>query len=400
MRLHRGYWKVLVGAVGLGSGWALALGMTSVVGARAALPARPLSGATAVSLSGVSCTSAHACEAVGHYENSSRVLEALAERWNGAKWRVQTTARPSGSTGTTLSEVSCTSAHACEAVGSYTNKSGVNVTLAEVWNGAKWKVQPTRNPFRSADTGLTGVSCTSAHECEAVGFSTNSSGDHKTLAESWNGAKWAVHATPNPSGSFSSMLGAVSCTSAGACEAVGSYVKTVAHNKTLAEVWNGAKWAVQASPNPSGSLTSVLTGVSCTRARACEAVGFNESNSGLLALAERWNGAKWAVRTTPSPAGTGGHLAGVSCASANVCEAVGSYRGSSAFLALAERWNGAKWAIQTTPNPAGPDTSLSEVSCVRTGACEAVGLDSSRSGTLAERWNGTKWSIQATPAPQ
>lgn len=399
MRLRRGFSKLLVGAVALGSGWALALGLTPVAGARASLPASPWSGAVAVSLSGVSCASARACEAVGHFENSARVLVALAEGWNGTKWRVQTIPHPSGSTGTTLSEVSCASAHSCEAVGGYTNKFGVTVTLAEAWNGTKWKVQAAPNPSRSADTGLTGVSCTSAHACEATGFSTNSSGDHKTLAESWNGTRWRIQATPSLSGAISSMLGAVSCTGAGACEAVGSYVKTVGLHKTLAESWNGTKWKIQASPNPSGSLTSILTAVSCTRPRACQAVGFNLSNSGSLPLAERWNGTKWAVQTTPSPAGTGIDLAGVSCARAGSCESVGSYRGSSRFLALAERWNGAKWAVQATPDPAGPDTSLGDVSCVSTGVCEAVGLDSSRNGTLAERWNGTKWTIQATPAP-
>ena len=69
-----------------------------------------------------------------------------------------------------------------------------------------------------------------------------------TLAKAWNGTKWAIQKTPNPSGSHETLLSGVSCTGAAACEAVGSY--TNSGGKTLAEVWNGTKWAVQALVNP------------------------------------------------------------------------------------------------------------------------------------------------------
>lgn len=45
-------------------------------------------------LSGVFCTSTHACEVVGHFENSSRVIETLAEVWSGSKWAFETTPAP------------------------------------------------------------------------------------------------------------------------------------------------------------------------------------------------------------------------------------------------------------------------------------------------------------------
>ena len=89
-----------------------------------------------------------------------------------------------------------------------------------------------------------------------------------TLAEVWNGTEWAVHTTPNPSGSTITILGGVSCTGVAACEAVGTSFRPGAH-KTLAEVWNGTKWAVQATPNPSGPVYKSIGRVSCTGAAAC-----------------------------------------------------------------------------------------------------------------------------------
>jgi hypothetical protein len=58
---------------------------------------------------------------------------------------------------------------------------------------------------------------------------------------------------------------------------------------TLAEGWNGSTWAVQATPNPSGSATSNLNGVSCTSASACIAAGYwNNSANFQRTLAERY----------------------------------------------------------------------------------------------------------------
>jgi hypothetical protein len=42
--------------------------------------------------------------------------------------------------------VACTSSKACVAVGSYTNQSGVAMTLAERWNGSTWSIQSSPLP--------------------------------------------------------------------------------------------------------------------------------------------------------------------------------------------------------------------------------------------------------------
>ena len=117
------------------------------------MPTRTPAGAAYSELSGVSCTSATACTAVGDYNYA-----AVAERWNGTVWRIQPT--PTSGIGTTLDGVSCTSATACTAVGSYlTGADGTEATLAERWNGTAWKIQPTPNPGGPTDSYLSGVSC-------------------------------------------------------------------------------------------------------------------------------------------------------------------------------------------------------------------------------------------------
>jgi hypothetical protein len=191
---------------------------------------------------------------------------------------------------------------------------------------------------------------------------------------------------------------------------VGSYVGS-AGQVSLAEGWNGSAWTVQRTPNPAGSSSSVLSGVSCGSPGACLAVGrytYGSQGQDLGVLAESWNGASWTIQTVPLPAGAlGGSLLGVSCASASACTAVGYYADSAnSNVALAESWNGASFTHHTVRLPAGTTTSvLDAVSCSAAPSvgCEAVGWNL-RSGaeiarTMAEGWNGTSWSVQVTPTP-
>jgi hypothetical protein len=320
-------------------------------------------------------------------------------------WAIQPTSNPSGATQAYLNGISCTSATSCTAVGYFLGSSRKNVTLAEAWNGTKWVVQPTPNPSGAMGAFLNAVSCRSATACIAVGYYGNSSGNNVTLAEAWNGTKWVIQPTPNPTATSHPVLAGVSCTSATKCTAVGHYTGTSAF-VTLAEAWNGTKWVIQPTPNPTAASVSEFTGVSCTSAAVCTAVGFSlDSSNNNVALVEAWNGTKWVIQKTPTPLGaTGTVLRGISCKSKTACTAVGDYLGSSVFLTLAEAWNGTKWVIQKTPNPSVTTIGsiLTSVSCTSPSACAVVGYDfggSASEVTLAEAWNGTKWVIQPTPNP-
>ena len=118
--------------------------------------------------------------------------------------------------------------------------------------GLTWSVVPS--PSRGTDSLLDGVSCVSATACAAVGDYATSGGPGRTLIESWTGSKWSVVPSPNRGGSNGgSVLYGVSCVSATACNAAGSYIHTSTSGstgRTLIESWNGTNWSVVPSPQP------------------------------------------------------------------------------------------------------------------------------------------------------
>ena len=63
---------------------------------------------------------------------------------------------------------------------------------------------------------------------------------------------WSVVQSPNRElarGATVNSLDAVSCASTSACTAVGSYLNGLGAQRTLAESWDGARWLVLHSPN-------------------------------------------------------------------------------------------------------------------------------------------------------
>ena len=286
-------------------------------------------------LRGVSCASESDCIAVGYYKDTSELFQPLAERWNGSSWSMISISAPSGATGTWLEDVSCTSSSQCTVVGYYKTSSGVEAALAERWNGTSWSIQSTPNPQTASATRLRGVSCASSSWCSAVGFFHDSTEKQengvektKTLALRWDGNSWAIQPSPNVTSSWSTFLAAVSCTSATQCSAVGGY--SFGSGFSLAEGWNGSEWTIQSTPSPNGNAT--LESVSCTSSTSCTAVGstrVSATDPGSRALAERWSGSTWSrleIPEYPAPEGWWheSKLRSVSCVNATDCTAVGT----------------------------------------------------------------------------
>lgn len=148
----------------------------------------------------------------------------------------------------------------------------------------------------------------------------------------------------------------------------------------MVEHWNGRGWTLQPTPTLPHAKRGELLDVSCPTAQACIAVGDYRNGSGRqLALAEKWNGHRWNLLSTPTTPGAqnNSRLLSVSCATATACAAVGN----AGQHALAERWNGKRWTLQATPAPPGSNKALNSVSCVSAARCTAVGsYTSPRSG--------------------
>ena len=316
-----GVWLVVaigvVPAVALGAGWSV-------------VPSPNLVRQQA-QLNGVSCVSASACTAVGSYIPSGGSV-TLAERWDGTRWAIQPTSNPPGfHNELQLTGVSCSAANACTAVGYYSiDSSGTRASLVERWDGTRWAIQPTPRPLGAFSTWLSGVSCGSARSCTAVGhyYPDDTEEDEVPFVEHWNGTRWAIEATPKPPRLALNELEGVSCVSVHACTAVGSSASPGETHVPLVERWNGTRWAIQPTPKlPDGGSDWRFSAVSCVSVHACTAVGTysNSARSVVKTLAERWDGTRWAVQPTPNPGGSYISLDAVSCGSAGACTAVSQY---------------------------------------------------------------------------
>jgi hypothetical protein len=364
-------------------------------------------------LYGVGCFSKTNCTSVGSWTYQSQPQESrtLAEHWNGTKWSIATTPEPAGTTIARLNGVACPSAKMCVAVGAaYEGPAAADtVPVIESWNGSKWTLDKVKEPAGGSDGYLEGVACGSATQCLAVGYFVNGSSATQNLAELWNGSKWTASA---PAGSSKSLnyLNAVACPGKNSCVAVGQYQNQASLNVAFTDRWNGSKWAPQATPSPAGDIT-MLRGVACAGASHCLSAGNLLDTAASVrtmdTLAERWNGSKWTLSTpvNPSPAfEPSNNLNSISCPSTTLCMAVGDDdNSSSASVTLAEKWNGSKWIVGSTPNSATATVGnhLLGVACTSATRCLAVGYSQSNPSntgyaTISEQWNGTKWTLVPT----
>ena len=394
----------------VGRGWVTDTGATPLMGA----------------LNGVSCTSSRACTAVGATQ-STQGAAAFAETWNGRSWSTEPAPGAQTLGGSSLAGVSCPAPGTCTGVGTIDRGTGT-LTLAARWQASRLRTEATPNPLLSALVRLTAVSCPTASVCTAVGYLGNAATHRQPVAIREAGGRWSAESPPTPPGAINSELDAVSCPTTTACTAVG-VAQLEKSNVSLAEVWDGTTWTITSLPSvPAGN--PALAAVSCTAANACTAVGGQggggtDTSSGRT-LAEHWNGNRWAVQSTPAPGG----LHGVACTSTSACVAVGWYEGTTGQdTLLVLLWNGATWNESTISGigsqpavscPAAnacleveqgsatgnvwdgatwtpvtlPATGLNALSCASATACTGVSY-----GFGAATWDGTAWTAETTPGP-
>ncbi|HYP56394.1 MAG TPA: hypothetical protein VEQ41_08875 [Solirubrobacterales bacterium] len=289
------------------------------------MPAMP--GVPDLSLTGVACASLNSCTAVGTKEGGAA---PVVNRWNGSQWVAQAAATPAGGDEVNPLDVSCPSPTFCMAVGSYRNASNQRLPLVQIWNGANWSSASPGSPSTGADSRLAGVSCASSTACVAVGTYSDASGTH-ALIERWDGSSWTVDAAPGSTVGESVRLNAVSCTGPSACTAVGSTGKTEQEAKPWAIQWTGSNWFSQWVLFPENASAAVLSGVSCSTASDCIAVGSAsyQSSGRTEPLAMTWNGWWWAGQLPQGyPEADSNVLNDVSCAATAECVATGNTSGS------------------------------------------------------------------------
>jgi hypothetical protein len=323
-------------------------------------------GTTDQAFGAVSCSSSSACLALA-INDYPRGFGEFAETWNGSHWTVRTV--PDGKTTDDLEGVKCRSAQWCVAVGSKASGNDF-VPVADRWSGSTWTQAKPPAPAGASNGDLAAVACSGTTACTAIGESAKGKGAPALLAERWNGSAWKIQPVPAPAAG-GGLLHAVACPAASACRAVGDD-----HKGLFSEVWNGSSWVIRPVPVPAGGSSAGLNGVSCTAADFCEAVGSYQKGGTFRSLAEVWNGSHWLLQAPPAVSGaTASQLNAVSCVSATDCEAAGDARTTATRqVGVLEKWNGTTWSVQEKVLPAG-DTSarLSGISCTTGPVCEAVG---------------------------
>lgn len=280
----------------------------------------------------------------------------------------------------------------------FTGESAVVTVGASVRAHASHGWASVSVPAVTTTRGLQSVACSSTRFCVAVGSSsTIRHARSKALLEVWNGSRWSKRETPSPAGR---QFDSVSCTSPRSCVAVGNYFATATASVPFSEIWNGKHWRVAPAvkrAEPNGHFGSTLHAVSCAAPTLCIAVGDTNAPTGVLTLAEVWNGATWTLMTTPNPPpvqrttplGASNTLTDVACPSTAACMAVGhDYNGdASKGGPITMSWSGSAWSLVTVP-PSAPKSTFTSVSCTAPTACEAVG------STVGAHWNGATWTRQ------
>jgi hypothetical protein len=370
-------------------------------------------------LGGATCVSPSDCWAVGFSaaELFSGLHQTLIEHWDGSSWHIV----ESPNTGPTLINnlfgATCNSSTDCWAVGGSVTPAGDAVqTLIEHWDGTAWSIIPSPNPPNGIFNAFTGVTCTSASQCWAVGYAYVGSA-FQTLIEKWDGNSWTIVASPNGDSTHDNALNGVICNSTSDCWTVGGFATSSAV-QTLTEHWDGSSWSIVSSADMPGAPVSALFSVSCSSPSQCWAVGQysvpvpigSGGNVVLQNLIERWNGSSWSIEpSAPFPL-QNNFFDSVTCNSESDCWTVGviwpQAAGQASPTNLIEHWDGAAWTTAIPPDTSatgGNENDLYAVTCASGSDCWAMGLRYELvfgvlyEQTVAEHWNGTSWAIVASP---
>ena len=178
--------------------------------------------------------------------------------------------------------------------------------------GAAWTSEAPNQSFAI----LSGIFCTSVHDCVAVGYSESSGrldgGD--VFVTSDGGTAWTTNLVSE------ALLG-VTCALGSTCVSVGYSIDYETDNTTpaiLRSTDGGLKWRSRTAPTD----TLILNAVACASRTTCAALGTStQSSNHFVVDVSSDGGSKWTSGTVPPPIED---ISGLSCWSSSDCLAVGS----------------------------------------------------------------------------
>lgn len=263
-------------------------------------------------------------------------------------------------------------------------------TLAEHWNGTKWKVVPTPTPSLPISV-LWGVAGSSSTDVWAVGYERGGSYDYSTLIEHWDGNQWTIV----QDAAYEGWLTSVVAIASDDVWAVGS---TDYIGYGLLEHWDGSQWTETLLPD-----ASFLRAVTAISQNDVWAVGQKPRNGdGDHTFAVHFDGTNWTHVHTPSPLRQHdidqNWLTSVTALASDDVWASGITRDPDYGIldrTLSEHWDGNQWSVVHTRR-LGKDVGNDfwATSALASGDIWAVGSvgNDPNFKTLSEQWNGTSWT--------
>jgi D-alanine-D-alanine ligase-like ATP-grasp enzyme len=376
----------------------------------------------------VSCASAGNCSAGGSYLQRSGSAEAFVVSQHDGTWGKAAEVPGFGALNkggdAQIFSVSCASAGNCSAGGFYWNISGLGEAFVVSQHDGTWGSAEEVPGTTALNTGgyaqISSVSCASAGNCSAGGFSTASHGARAFVVSQHDGTWGTAEEVPGTAAlntGGNAQVSSVSCGSAGNCSAGGFY--TASHGDTRAfavsqhnGIWGKAQEIPGIAALDQGGFAQIRS-VSCASAGNCSAGGSYGKRSGRSQafVVSQHHGTWGNAEEVPGTAtlNTGGLAAifSVSCASAGNCSAAGAYRkrsGPGEAFVVSQRhgtWGNAQEVPGTAALSGGREVQIFSVSCASAGNCSAGGSYTGREGgaqaLVVSQRNGTWGKAQEVP---
>ncbi|MBV9258940.1 MAG: hypothetical protein JO215_13080 [Ktedonobacteraceae bacterium] len=289
------------------------------------------------SLIGVSAVTNNDIWAVGFSMNTTKLTDQpLIEHWDGNNWLIvpyPTTIKAGG-----LSAITALGADDIWAVGSTYSASGTSSKpLILHWDGNNWQVIPGAST--TGNSSLLSVTAVNANDIWAVGTSSSTK-ESKPLIEHWNGNNWQSISGPISGMHFNELSG-ITALSDHDIWTVGSSFSQPLQVHPSIEHWDGNKWSTL---SPSGLPSSFAP-------TAISALSDNDIwIAGAQTLAH-WSGQSW--QSLPSTSQKGFNLINaITALTHDNIWAAGFSVETRGALPLIEHWNGSKWQIVSSPSPA------------------------------------------------
>jgi hypothetical protein len=278
--------------------------------------------ASDIGLNSISCpSSGGACEAVGNYDDSSEDSYPWAVQIDGGTVKAaQNISMPPGNTlegsmsesfltGNGVDQVSCPSAGACTAAGSYPNSTSIVGYAVPITDGTPGKMVAVSSPGTGEDSLVDGLSCLDAGDCVLTGLTLTPSGETETFSSFYSTETAGAWAPPTTlgSGELEVLVLSLGCSSGTSCTAYGE--------ATSGPTATSATTFFMNSMTPLSIVTSSLptATVSVPYSATLQAAGGSGTNNwrvstGTLPAGLSLNAATGVISGTPTASGDSGFV--------------------------------------------------------------------------------------------